>query len=94
LPSKPASVTPAEIAASNITTVGLELISILGSPNVTHSEDCLYLNVWSKPQTGESQKPVMIFIYGGAFDSGTSSNPLLRGSFLADNDDVVLVTFK
>jgi hypothetical protein len=28
-------------------------------------EDCLYLNIWSKPQTGEKKKAVMIWIYGG-----------------------------
>ena len=59
-----------------------------------HSEDCLYLNVWSKPQSGERQKAVMVFIYGGAFDSGTSSNPQLNGAGLIDLGDVVTVTFK
>jgi carboxylesterase type B len=36
----------------------------------------------------------MVFIYGGAFDSGTSSNPQLNGAGLTDLGDVVTVTFK
>jgi carboxylesterase type B len=28
-------------------------------------EDCLTLNVWSKPQSGEKAKAVMVWIYGG-----------------------------
>ena len=31
----------------------------------TVSEDCLTLNVWTKPQTGEAKKAVMVWIYGG-----------------------------
>jgi cholinesterase len=29
------------------------------------SEDCLTLNVWSKPQIGEKAKAVLLWIYGG-----------------------------
>lgn len=28
-------------------------------------EDCLTLNVWTKPQTGEAKKAVLFWIYGG-----------------------------
>lgn len=31
----------------------------------TFSEDCLSLNIWTKPQTGDAKKAVMIWIYGG-----------------------------
>ena len=36
----------------------------------------------------------MVFIYGGAFDSGTSSSPTFNGAALADQEDVIIVTFK
>lgn len=38
-----------------------------GMPGALHnySEDCLGLNVWTKPQTGERRKAVMAWIYGG-----------------------------
>jgi cholinesterase len=29
------------------------------------SDDCLTLNVWTKPQSGERQKAVLVFFYGG-----------------------------
>jgi cholinesterase len=59
-----------------------------------HSEDCLFINVWSKPQSGEPRKAVMVFIHGGAFDSGTSSSPALNGAGLTDQEDVITVSFK
>ena len=31
----------------------------------TYSENCLSINVWTKPQTGERKKAVMVWIYGG-----------------------------
>ena len=29
------------------------------------NEDCLYLNIWTKPQSGDKRKAVLIWIYGG-----------------------------
>lgn len=63
-------------------------------PGVVYSEDCLYLNVWSKPQSGELQKAVMVYMYGGGFSSGTSSMPIYNGAPLVDREDVIVVTFK
>ncbi|RFU25203.1 hypothetical protein B7463_g11139, partial [Scytalidium lignicola] len=92
-PSSGTAPTPAEIAASNITEVGLELITTISSPEVVYSEDCLYLNVWSRPQSGEPQKAVMVFIHGGGFTSGTSSIPIFNGAALAHREDVIVVNF-
>ncbi len=61
---------------------------------LTTGEDCLYLNVWTKPQSGEEKKAVMIFFYGGAFSGGTSSDPATVGSTLANDEDVIIVSFK
>jgi cholinesterase len=95
LPSgQSSSPTPSEIAFSNVTTVGLELINLLSQHDVAYSEDCLSLNVWSKPQSGEARKAVMVFIHGGAFDSGASASPALNGAGLTDQEDVVTVTIK
>ena len=55
------------------------------------SEDCLTLNIWTR---GEGKnKPVMVFIYGGAFVSGYSSEDLYSGPNFVMADDVVLVLF-
>lgn len=58
------------------------------------SEDCLTLNIWTKPQVGEKAKAVMFWIYGGGFNSGNSANKAYDGQWLAENQDVVVVTIK
>ncbi len=61
-------------------------------------EDCLYLNIWT-PQPGNTNGtvgdpyPVMVFIYGGAFVFGSSSQPVYDGTVFAADQNVVLVTF-
>ena len=37
------------------------------------SEDCLTLNIWTKPQSGETAKAVLFWIYGGGFQTGNVS---------------------
>lgn len=36
----------------------------------------------------------MVWLYGGGFQSGTSSDPNYDGQFIADQEDVVVVSFK
>lgn len=56
-----------------------------------HSEDCLYLNVWS-PAEGGAGLPVMVWIHGGTFLTGAGSQPLFDGTSLAADGQVVVVT--
>lgn len=56
------------------------------------SENCLFLNVWSPPHAPRTGLPVMVFIHGGAFVGGYSSDPLYDGAALAAKG-VVLVSF-
>jgi len=46
------------------------------------SEDCLYLNVWTKAHKGE-KRPVFVWIYGGGFGSGGTSVPIYDGEAMA-----------
>src|SRR6204780_198701 len=55
------------------------------------SEDCLSLNVWTPALDGK-RRPVMVWIHGGGFTIGSSSQALYDGSVLARRGDVVLVT--
>jgi len=55
------------------------------------SEDCLYLNVWTGAAKGD-RKPVMVWIFGGAYTEGAGSSPHNWGHTLAQKD-VVVVTF-
>ncbi|WP_126174038.1 carboxylesterase/lipase family protein [Altericroceibacterium xinjiangense] len=56
------------------------------------SEDCLYLNVWTPADSGSEKLPVMVWLYGGAYNEGAGSSPFSYGDNLAAKD-VVLVTF-
>jgi len=55
------------------------------------SEDCLTLNIWTRGKKKNS--PVMVFIHGGGFQGGGSSDPLYYSSNFAAAHDVVIVTF-
>jgi para-nitrobenzyl esterase len=53
------------------------------------SEDCLYLNVW-KPASAGARLPVLFFIHGGAFSSGSASVPVYDGAALAAQGAIVV----
>ncbi|MFJ9371419.1 carboxylesterase/lipase family protein [Nocardia sp. NPDC101769] len=61
----------------------------LAAPVADQSEDCLYLNVWSRATSGK--RPVIVWIHGGGFVSGQGADPLYDGSHYAARD-CVLVT--
>jgi carboxylesterase type B len=61
------------------------------------SEDCLFMNIWTSflPAHGgaptQDLKPVMFWIHGGAFTSGTGNDPTFDGANMASRGDVVMV---
>ncbi|MDN3580344.1 carboxylesterase/lipase family protein [Mucilaginibacter flavus] len=55
------------------------------------SEDCLYLNVWSPAKSSDDKIPVLVWIYGGAFNFGGTAEPSYNGEKLAKKG-VVLVS--
>ena len=60
-------------------------------PELTESEDCLFLNIWAPADRVDAGSPVMVWIYGGGFMVGSSSLPLYDGEALA-RAGVVVVT--
>jgi para-nitrobenzyl esterase len=55
------------------------------------SEDCLYLNVWTPAPAGSGQRlPVMVWIFGGGFQAGDTSEPRQDGTNLAAKGVVVV----
>ncbi len=56
-------------------------------------EDCLYLNLWT-PAADDKKRPVMVFIHGGGFIDGGTTNALYHGETFVERGDVVLVTIQ
>jgi para-nitrobenzyl esterase len=54
------------------------------------NEDCLVLNIWTPRVTG--RRPVMVWLHGGGFSTGSGADPEYQGVNLALRGDVVVVT--
>lgn len=57
----------------------------------TTGEDCLSLNVFT-PAADDARRPVLVWLHGGGFVTGSSTQPLYEASRLAVRGDVVVVT--
>jgi para-nitrobenzyl esterase len=60
-------------------------------PPPPESEDCLFLNVWTPGLKDTTKRPVMFWLHGGGFTSGSDSSALYIGANLARRGDVVVV---
>jgi para-nitrobenzyl esterase len=54
------------------------------------SEDCLNLNIWAPISTNSAKLPVMVWIYGGGFQAGATSEPRQNGEYLARKGVIVV----
>jgi para-nitrobenzyl esterase len=54
------------------------------------SEDCLTLNVWVPASRSAAKLPVMVWIYGGGFVAGTTSEGRQNGTHLAQQGVIVV----
>ncbi|OBT67123.1 hypothetical protein VE03_04435 [Pseudogymnoascus sp. 23342-1-I1] len=77
----------------NLSAAGLATVAQLTRGNNDTSEDCLTINVWTKPQTGEKKKAVVIWVNGKGYTTGASSDPVYDGQFIVNEHDIILVTF-
>ena len=56
-------------------------------------ENCLYLNVWKSAKATEEQRPVIVWIHGGAYAYGGTVDPLYDfHNFVQENPDVIVVS--
>jgi para-nitrobenzyl esterase len=63
-----------------------------GGKDEAQGEDCLFLNVWTPGLRDGAMRPVMVYIHGGAYSTGSGSSPLYDGVRLCQRGDVVVVT--
>ncbi|CAF5183776.1 unnamed protein product, partial [Rotaria magnacalcarata] len=66
------------------------------SPVTNCSEDCLYLNIWAPVSNTQPTQPmaVLVWIYGGAFVTGSSAIDLYDGRILAATNNVIVVSMQ
>ncbi|MCJ7743252.1 MAG: carboxylesterase family protein, partial [Dehalococcoidales bacterium] len=67
-------------------------IQIIAPPEPEpQDEDCLYLNIWT-PGLDDARRPVMVWIHGGGFTSGSGSSLAYNGRILSTRGNTVIVT--
>src|SRR3954471_190219 len=64
----------------------------IGGEDAGQDEDCLTLNVWTPAAGDDGKRPVMVWIHGGGFTTGSGAGVLYRGGHLAARGDVVVVS--
>ncbi|MFH0517909.1 carboxylesterase/lipase family protein [Streptomyces sp. M41] len=64
-----------------------------GALDAPTGDDWLTLNVWTPEADPESRRPVMVWIYGGAYKLGHAGSPGYDAQHLARAGDLVVVTF-
>lgn len=58
--------------------------------DIPMSEDCLYLNVWTPANSADEKLPVYVWIYGGAFQTGYTSEMEFDGERIARRGIIVV----
>lgn len=66
--------------------------TLLGVKDLVCDEDCLSLNVFTPGADDNARRPVLVWIHGGGFTSGSGYAPYYNASNLARQGDVVVVT--
>ena len=66
---------------------------MFSGPHLNQSEDCLNLNVWTPSISDKKKRPVMVWLHGGGFSSGSSiESYAYDGEHLSRSGDVVVIS--
>ncbi|KAG6988945.1 hypothetical protein G7Y79_00067g095600 [Physcia stellaris] len=91
----PANVATSSIAGGPVPLVGptaARLIDATQQFRANLGEDCLRLNIWANHGSGSKSKAVLFWLYGGGFTKGTTNSFLYDGQYLANTQDVIVVS--
>ena len=69
-----------------------EMAEPIGASAGGADDEWLTVNVWTAEADSRALRPVMVWIYGGAYKFGSSADPSYDGRLLAGEGGVVLVT--
>ena len=56
------------------------------------SEDCLFLNLWTPGLRDGQRRPLLVYLHGGGYNTGSGSHPVYDGGALCRRGDVVVAT--
>ncbi|MFA3876622.1 carboxylesterase/lipase family protein [Streptomyces sp. MMCC 100] len=70
----------------------LGVAGTVGPPDVPEGDDWLTVNVWTPAPDPAAHRPVMVWIYGGAYKLGHSGSPAYDARRIAADGDLVVVT--
>src|ERR1700677_3164545 len=87
-----ADVTPDDPAAAARMVPFMEFLHGMSGDEPAQGEDCLVLNVWTAGTDQQRQRPVLVWVHGGAFSTGSGSLALYDGASLGSRGDAVVVT--
>ncbi|EDW74344.1 uncharacterized protein Dwil_GK21864 [Drosophila willistoni] len=65
---------------------------LLPTPIIYGEEDCLYLNVYRPERISKLRLPVMVYIHGGGFFSGSAGPSVTGPEYFMDTGEVIVVT--
>ncbi|XP_043289142.1 juvenile hormone esterase-like [Venturia canescens] len=66
-------------------------VHLTADKNILGSENCLHLNIFVPMTVIEPRLPVLVFVHGGAFISGSNNSTYFAPDYLMDQD-IILVT--
>lgn len=88
---RPALEFSAKAPQADLSKMGLYGKEFYSDENLKQSEDCLYLNIWTPAHTASEKLPVAVWIHGGGFEHGFSTELEFDGEAYA-RKGVILAT--
>lgn len=67
------------------------VVGMKGSNGANNDNNCQNLNVWTPGTNDGVKRPVMVWLHGGGFSTGSANESQYNGSTLAKEQDVVVV---